>query len=129
MVYGLLIVLVSSIYMNYHLYKENLGYKVKIGIDYQVTIAQTLFHLREDDVDFWIKTLQEENGDILLEKHIGNLEAIAQHYHDMSGKIMIIGTQINYISKHYQELIKNVDEEKDYPEIKEALKKHIAFVL
>lgn len=127
--YGLLIVVFLSIYFNYHLYKENQSFKVRIGSDYQGTVAGTLFRLKEGDVDFWVETLKnEENGDVRLERYIGNLNEIINGYSGMDSKVGIIRIQIKHIISQYRELEKHLNEGKEIEGYKEEINRHITFI-
>ncbi|UOE93320.1 hypothetical protein [Alkalihalobacillus sp. LMS39] len=128
-VYGIVIVLALSMYFNFNLYKENNNFKVSKGAAYQDTVSLTLFYLNEGDVDVWIETLQkEENGDVLLERYIGNLNEIANGYRGMSANVQIIDEQIKNIIRQYRELEKNLVEGKDYQVFKEEINKNITFI-
>lgn len=56
---------------NYYLYKEKIGYLKHIGSENKTTVRMTLNELNERSIDFWFETLREEDGDVLLERHIG----------------------------------------------------------
>lgn len=89
----------------------------------------TLFYLNEGDADVWIETLQkEEDGDVLLERYIGNLNEIANGYRGMSANVQIIDEQIKNIIRQYRELEKNLVEGKDYEVFKEEINKNITFI-
>ena len=128
-IYGVLIGMALSFYLNYQLYKENQNFKVRMGAEYQGTVAKTLFRLDEEDVNFWIETLQnEENGDVSLESYIGNLNEIINGYEDMSTKAGIIGMQIKSITRQYRELEKSLDKGRNIEANKETIQKNIAFI-
>lgn len=128
-VYGLLIIATLSIYYNYNLYKENQNFKIRMGSDYRATVAKTLSQLNKDDISFWVETLKSgEDGDVRLERYIGNLNEDIQGYNDMNGKVRIIGMQIKHITEQYRELERNLDEGKDIETYKEEISKNIKFI-
>ena len=128
-VYGLLIIATLSIFLNYYLYKENQNFKIRMVSDYRATVVKTLSQLNEDDITFWVETLKsEEDGDVRLERYIGNLNEVIQGYNDMNGNISIIGMQIKHITEQYRELEKQLDEGKDIEIYKEEISKNIKFI-
>lgn len=87
---------------------------MSIGAEYQITVRNTIFDL-DVPSNFWLEELKNENGDVLLERHIGELKANANNVYKIGGKLQIIGEQLHYISKLYwtlEEAVNDGDTEK-----------------
>ncbi|SOC15314.1 hypothetical protein SAMN05880501_10870 [Ureibacillus xyleni] len=128
-IYGLLLITTLSTYLSYHLYKENQYFKIGMGAEYHATVVKTLNRINENDISFWVETLKsEEDGDVLLERYIDNLNELVKGYDRMNANVGIIGIQIKHLTEHYRELESNLDEGKDIEIYKEEISMNIKFI-
>lgn len=129
-IYGLILITILLTYLNYHLYKENQSFKFGMGSAYRDTVVSTLYQINENDSSFWVETLQnEEDGDVLLERYIGNLNELAKGYDNIDGHIrIVIGSQIRHLSKQYWDLESNIDKGKDIEIQIEEISSNIRFI-
>ncbi|MFS0863833.1 hypothetical protein [Fredinandcohnia sp. 179-A 10B2 NHS] len=82
-----------------------------MGSKYQTTVRNTIFDL-ESPASFWIEELKKKNGDVLIERFIGELISNAHNFTEMGSELRIIGDQLLYLSSLYADLrtaINNVD--------------------
>lgn len=100
----IVLLFIISLGFNYALYKEKEGYIDQIGSQYQRTVRITLSEINDGNTDYWIDTLNEDKGDVYLERHIGELKQLSREFHRMSGEMSGIGMLIDDIINHYYEL-------------------------
>jgi hypothetical protein len=103
----LAVLLVVSLSFNFYQYHQNKNLKQSIGFDYQGTVRNTLFDL-DTPTSFWLEELKKENGDVLLERHIGDLLADASDFNRMGGTFRMLREQLHYISDLYWDLDKAI---------------------
>jgi len=127
--YITLFVLISSLVLNYYLYEENEGLKTSKGAEYRSTINSALFHLNNVGVDFWIERLQEEGGEVSLERHLSKLSGFSGELHRMNGNISVVGMAIDVMEKSYYELADRIRNGEDFQEQKEYIRVHRTFIL
>ncbi|MGM8216602.1 hypothetical protein ACLIA0_13665 [Bacillaceae bacterium W0354] len=109
----LILLLVVSVGFNYKLYQENKDYKMSIGSDYLMTVRDTLFELSSPDNSYWLEVLEEDHGEILIERHIVELDEIARGFSRMNGKVGVLGDYLKIQSRLYSELVQAVNERDD----------------
>jgi hypothetical protein len=126
--YALIIILIFSLITNFYLYKENKDFKNQLGSENQTTVRMTLHELSEGNTDLWIKTLREENGEVALERHIGELNQYSQIFHRMSGEMSVIGTLIDNLSNHYYQLKDSVRTGRNIEETSLEINKRKQFI-
>ncbi|QOR67297.1 hypothetical protein IM538_03925 [Cytobacillus suaedae] len=126
--YTVVILLVTSISFNYYLYKEKEGYLMQLGADNQRTVRGILNELSEGNTDHMIKTLKEANGDVLLERHIGELRQLSREFHRMSSEMSTIGLLIDDIIKQYYKLKVGVKDGENIEGYKREIEENIQFL-
>ena len=128
-IYSLILITILLTYLSYHLYKENQYFKMGMGSKYRDTVESTLYQINENDINFWVETLQnEEYGDVLLERYIGNLNVLVKGYDDTDDHIRIFAIQIRHLSEQYRDLDSNIDKGKDTEIHKEKISRNIRFI-
>jgi hypothetical protein len=126
--YFLILILVTSLFTIYYLYKENTVLKREIGSENQTAVKLTLHELSEGSTDLWIKTLREEHGDVVLERHIGELHQYCRKFHGMSGEMSIIGILLDSLITHYYQLKSSVQSGSNIEETSSAINVRIQFI-
>lgn len=110
------------------LFIENEQFKMKMGENYLTTVRVTLFKLDANTANYWENELKKQNGAIHLERYIGELRVLSGQYHQMNGKISIIGTQLDYCISQLYELRDIIQKRKNPKVIKKTIKKNIDFI-
>lgn len=118
-----LVAMTMSMVFNYLQYKENQSFKIRKGSDFQETVGLTLFRLEGESVDFF---LNEENEDVLLERYLGQLNALSKEYRDMN--INYLGYQIDYVKNQYRELAEDLEAGKEIKEHQENIEQVVNFI-
>jgi hypothetical protein len=126
--YVLIIILIFSTITNFYLYKENNDFKSQLGSENQTAVRMTLHELNDGNTDLWIKTLRDENGEVALERQIGELNQYSQKFHRMSGEMSVIGTLLDDLSNHYYQLKVSVLTGKNIEETSFEINKRKQFI-
>jgi hypothetical protein len=119
--YVFILILITSLGTNYYLYKENTSFLSELGSENQTAVRLTLHELSEGSTDLWIKTLREEHGDVVLERHIGELHQYSRKFHGMSGEMSVIGILIDSLINHYYQLKASVQSGTNIKETSSAI--------
>lgn len=107
---------------------DNHHFKSQTGEKYLTTVRETLFELDANTADFWDNELRKQNGAIQFERYIAKLRAVSGQYHQMNGKLSIIGTQIDYCIGQLYELKGAIFGRKNTHAIKENLTRNAVFI-
>jgi hypothetical protein len=126
--YALIIILIFSLISNFYLYNENNGFKNQLGSENQKAVRMTLHELSDGNTDLWIKTLSDENGEVALERQIGELNQYSREFYRMSGEMSVIGALLDDLSNHYYQLKVSVRTEKNIEETSFEINKRKQFI-
>jgi hypothetical protein len=126
--YVLFLILITSFIVNYYLYKENVGFINRIGSENLATVRLTLHELDEVSTDLLIETLKEEDGDVLLERHIGELIQFSQKFYRMSGQMSTIGILLDHLINLYYQLEVSVQSGKNIEDYRNEINKSLHFI-
>jgi hypothetical protein len=125
-----LILFILSLCFNYYQHRQNNNFKLSIGSEYLIIVRNTVFDL-EGPSTFWIEELKKDKGDLLLERHIGELQANAINFNKIGGYYQIIGVQLQHISNLYWDLstaVKNKDNDKII-DLNSQIEEHKNFII
>jgi hypothetical protein len=126
--YIFILILITSFGTNYYLFNENTSLISEIGSENQTVVRLTLHELSEGSTDLWIKTLGEADGDVVLERHIGELHQYSRKFHGMSGEMSLIGILIDSLINHYYQLKDSVQSGDNIEEISSSINNRIQFI-
>ncbi|WP_059173474.1 hypothetical protein [Bacillus sp. FJAT-27445] len=126
--YCLALFLIASLFFNYYLYKENEGFKIQLGTEYQSAFRLTIHNLGDGSTDFWVETLKEPNGDIQLERYVGELRNYSREFSQMGGQMSAIGMLLDEIIKQYYQLEYGVKNGEDVEDSKKAINSRIQLI-
>lgn len=130
LIYVSIFVIAALIILNIYQYNKIAELEVTIGSDFQRTIRNSLFVLEYDgDPAIWIKFMSEEDGEITLSSHLGELTLLSRQYHMMNGKISFIGQLFDSLANQYRELAINVKNGRDYKQNEEQINKDMEFLI
>jgi hypothetical protein len=121
---------VVSLCFNYYQHRQNKNYKLSIGLEYQITFRNTIFDL-EGPSNFWVEELKNDNGDVRLERHIGELQANSINFNKIVGYHRIISDQLQYLSTLYWDLAKAVNDKdnENIIELNNKIEEHRNFII
>jgi hypothetical protein len=125
-----LLLFIVSLTFNYYQHRQNNNFKLSIGSEYLNTVRNTIFDLVGPST-FWIEELKKDKGDVLLERHIGELQANAINFNKIGGQYQIIGTLLQHISNLYWDLstaVKNKDNDKII-DLNSQIEEHKNFII
>jgi hypothetical protein len=122
------LLLITSLILNYYLYKERENFIIQIGSANQATVRLTLNELGEGNTDYWIEALNEQNGNVRLERHIGELNKLSQEFHKMSGEMSQIGMLLGETINQYYELEDSISKGENIEEHIIAINNRIQFI-
>jgi hypothetical protein len=126
--YVFILILITSLIVNYYLYKENASFMNRIGSENLATVRLTLHELDDGSTDFFIETLKEEDGDVLLERHIGELNQFSQKFHRMSGQMSVIGIVLDHLINLYYQLQVSVQSGKNIEDNRNEINMRLKFI-
>jgi hypothetical protein len=126
--YVLILILITSLIVNYYLYKENVSFMNRIGSENLATVRLTLHELDDGSKDFFIETLKEEDGDVLLERHIGELNQFSQKFYRMSGQMSVIRILLDQLINLYYQLQVSVQNGKNIEDNRNEINKRLKFI-
>lgn len=130
LLYVNILVIAALILLNIYQYNKIADLEVSLGSDYQRTIRNSIFVLENDgDPAIWIKFSNEEDGEITLASHLGELTLLGRQYHMMNGKISMIGEILDSLADEYHHLALNIKNNRDYTQNKEEINKKIDFLI
>ncbi|WP_223702072.1 hypothetical protein [Sutcliffiella deserti] len=124
--YTVVFLLIISLGFNYYLYKEKEGYMIQLGVENHLTVARTLNEISDVNTDDWIEILEENKGDVLLERYIGELRRLSREFHGMSG-MTPIGMLIDDTIRQYYALEDGMKSGKNIEVYKRAIEENIQF--
>jgi hypothetical protein len=117
-------------FINIYQYNRITEFESQLGSNFQRTVRDSLFILDNDgDPNIWIKILKEEEGEITLASHIGEITRLSREYQMMNGKISVIGDILNSLADDYHQLAVSVKKDSDYAQNQEAINFKIDFLI
>lgn len=129
LLYLLILIIAVLVLSNIYQYNRNSDFERTLGYEYQRTVRDTIFVLEEGDVNLWLKTLQEKDGQFTLERHVGELTLLSRKYHMMNGKISLIGDELDSLANQYHELANNFISNMDYKLNEEEISNKSKFLI
>ncbi|MBT2691614.1 hypothetical protein [Bacillus sp. ISL-55] len=117
-------------FINIYQYNRITEFESQLGSNFQQTVRDSLFILEHDgDPNIWIKILKEEEGEITLASHIGEITRLSRQYYMMNGKISVIGDILNSLADDYYQLAVSVKKDSDYAQTQEEINLKIDFLI
>jgi hypothetical protein len=129
LLYILILIIALLVLSNIYHYNRNSDFESKLGHEYQRTVRETILVLEEGDVNLWLKTLQEKDGQFTFERHVGELTLLSRKYHTMNGKISMIGVQLDSLVNQYHELANNFKNDMDFKHNEEEISNREKFLI
>lgn len=126
--YVIIIFLIISMAINYYLYQDNNGLRSRIGTEYLLAVRDTLLHVDEKTLDFWVLELEKEHSEVQLERYIGKLRSLSYQFHRMNGKVSVLGSRLDAISDQLYELKKSIDNGEGIEVQKNMINNHVHFI-
>ncbi|RSD28828.1 hypothetical protein [Mesobacillus subterraneus] len=103
--------------------------KTAVGSGYFRDVRSAIFLLEQDgDVDFWVQTLKQAEGQITLERHLSEMTLLGRKFMEMDGKILLIGEQLNLLADQYRELAVNIHNGMSYDHNAEEIIRNSSFL-
>lgn len=109
----LIMILGISLFINFNLYNENKQFVIQDGARYLLTVRSTLFHIQPGDAERWSEYLQNEDGEMQLERYVSRLNHLSKEYNYMNVAFATpIQTVMHELENEYLSLRANIEDEK-----------------
>lgn len=120
------IILFASLFLNFHLYQDNQGYKWDIGEKYKRVVRKSISEIGEQSKpETWVEILQGKNGDIRLEWQLGEVSHLSTEFHRMNGEISVIGLLMDGLVEEYRDLRVVVNSGTDPTEVMDDIEERL----
>ena len=130
LIYISIAVIVILIIITIYQYNRIADFESQLGHNYQRTVRDSLFVLEHDgDPNLWIKIMEEEEGDITLAYHVGELTLLSRQYHMMNGKISMIGEILDSLADEYHQLALNIKNDLNYSQNTDEINRKTDFLI